>query len=180
MNNKLRIGFLGTGGSGRASIAKEISEAFGIPFLSSREITQPVIERDGFKYGTGQFIEQFLSIREEELIRKRINLESTLDSFVTDRTTLDHFAYALLSVERFPEDKIRIMESMCLEHISKYTHLFYFSRPDTFRENGVRTLNISFHSKIDYIIRGLIQDWDVPVRKIHTSASIIKNIRSTL
>lgn len=158
-----KIGLIGCAGNGRSTIAREVSEKLNIPFIGSSSITRDILVRDKYNYADDQFVEKFLSLREVELINKRIEIENSYDKFITDRTVIDHFAYLHLSIERYPN--VAEIEKLCFEQVKKYTHLFYL-KPTYFEYNGVRTVNVRFQNMIDWILRGIIEDYNINVIKI--------------
>lgn len=160
-----KIGLIGSAGIGKSSIASELSKKIDVIFLKSKDITRPILKKYNFNYSEGIAVEKFLSEKdiESEIVNKRIYQESLLTGgFITDRTTLECFAYALLSVETYSDDEISLLEQICYENIKKYTHIFYFPYKNGWLEdNGLRTVNSFFQWKIDLIIRGLLDDWGI-------------------
>lgn len=165
MNNIYKIGLIGSAGIGKSSIALEISKKLDLVFLKSKDITRPILKKYGYDYSIGECVEKFLSKKEIEfeIVDTRTYQESLLTGgFVTDRTTLECFAYALLSVEKYVDDEIALLEKICCDNMKNYTHIFYFPYKNGWLEdNGLRTVNTFFQWKIDLIIRGLLDDWGV-------------------
>lgn len=169
MQRKFKIAMLGTAGTGRTTVALEISKKLNIPFLASSSITKPILERDGFSYSSGLFVEKFLSVknRELEIIGKKIELESHCDEFITDRTTLDNFAYLFLNIEQYSDVEVEQVRKLCFDNMCKYSHLFYFSRTNKpIKNNGVRTVNKWFQMQVDFIIQGLVKEWDITAYEV--------------
>ena len=162
-----RIGFIGSAGLGKGNTATELGKRLGVPFLMSKDITRPILKANGYDYDKCKCVEKFLSDKEleYEIVDRKINGENlATNGFVTDRTTLECFAYALLSVENYEEDEIAMLERICREHMANYTHLFYFPYGNGWlEENGVRTVNTYFQWKIDAIIKALIEEWGLKV-----------------
>lgn len=150
---------MGCAGNGRSTIARVLSKELDIPFISSASITRDVLIRDGYNYADDECVEKFLSLREEELIDKRIKIENEHESFITDRTVIDHYVYLYLSVEHY--DNVYEIEKKCIEQIKKYTHLFYLTPSYDYRDNGVRTVNPYFQDMIDYILQGIIKKLNI-------------------
>lgn len=165
MNDILKIGLIGSAGIGKSSVAAGLSKKLDLIFLKSKDITRPIIKKYNYDYTNGEYIEKFLSKKdiEFEIVDTRTYQESLLTGgFITDRTTLECFAYALLSVEKYADDEITMLERVCRENMKNYTHIFYFpSQNGWLEDNGIRTVNSFFQWKIDLIIRGLIDDWDI-------------------
>jgi hypothetical protein len=171
MNNIFKIGLIGSAGIGKSSIAYEVSKKLDLCFLKSKDITRPILKKYGYDYSTGECVEKFLSKKEIEfeIVDKRTYQESLLTGgFITDRTTLECFVYALLSVEKYVDDEITLLEKICYENMKHYSHIFYFPYKNGWLEdNGLRTVNTFFQWKIDLIIRGLLDDWSVDVIPIN-------------
>jgi len=160
---KKKIGLIGCPGTGRTGYALELSKELDIPNILSRHLTKPILERDDYNYADESYVEHFLAIksREFELFYKRVEIEEVNESFVTDRTTLEQFAYSLLRLDTYTEEDINLFQKICSEHLTKYTHLFYFPRTNDIKNNGLRTVNVYFQMQIDFIIKGLLKEWDV-------------------
>lgn len=157
-----KIGLIGSAGLGKSSVAADVSARSGLVFLKSKDITRPILDKYGYDYARCECVEKFLSRKEIEfeIVCDRIMAEEVAGEFITDRTTLECFAYALLNVEKYEDEEIRRLEEMCRGNLSNYTELFYFSyRNGWLEENGVRTMSGYFQWKMDMLIRGLINDW---------------------
>ena len=50
--------------------------------------------------------------------------------------------------------------------MKRYTHLFYLPRKDDIKDNKLRTLNIFYQRKIDYLIQSVLKDWGLKVIKL--------------
>lgn len=169
MNDIYKIGLIGSAGLGKSSIALEISKKMNLFFLKSKEITRPILKKYGWNSLSASRndcnVEKFLSQKEieYEIVDKRTYQESLLSGgFITDRTTLECFVYALLSVEKYADDEICLLEKICKENMKNYTHIFYFPYKNGWLEdNGLRTVNTYFQWKIDLMIRGLLDDWGI-------------------
>lgn len=172
----MRIGLIGAAGLGKSTFAKEISKQYDLVFLKSKDITRPILKK--FKYQYTECIEYFLAKKEIEfeLISDRIYQESILKTgFVTDRTILECFAYALLNCNEYSNDELDLLENLCKKQIKNYTHLFYFPYEcGWFEENGIRTTNAYFQRKVDMIIRGLLKDWNVSYSTVPEKKEEIK------
>lgn len=170
MEELLKIGFIGCSGLGKSNIAKNLSENLELPFLNSKDITRPILKRFEYQYSENHFVEKFLSRKdiEFELVDKRIEEETLLTGgFVTDRTTLECFCYAFLSLNSYTIDEFSMLEMMCKSNMENYTHLFYFPiDAGWLEENGVRTMNIHFQRQIDLMIKGIIGQWGIQANEI--------------
>jgi len=153
-----RIGLVGSAGLGKSTVASLLSARLSIPFLRSKDITRPILSEYG--YDGGQFIERFLSKPdiERRIIDDRIRMEDAHgDGFVTDRTTVECLAYALLGVEQYDDEQMDAVKNDCFGHLASYTSLFLFSNDGGWLEsNGVRTINRFFQWKMEMVINELM------------------------
>ena len=160
-----RIGLIGSAGLGKSGVATEIGRKLDLPFLKSKDLTRPLLEAYGYDASKCACVEKFLANKdiEYEIVDKKIRHEQLMSNgFVTDRTTLECFAYALLSVEDYDSSEISTLEKICRENMANYTNVFYFPYKDGWLEdNGIRTMNTYFQWKVDAIIRALIDEWGV-------------------
>lgn len=182
----IRIGCIGSAGTGRTTIAMKLASELGISFLRSANITDEILKRDGYDFSNGQCVEMFLSQsnRESEIIYKKIRIEKEHPSFVTDRTLLDNFAYILMNVSAYQVDVATKLNRMCRDHMSNYTHIVYFKRKEIIRNNNKRTVNKWFQMSVDFIIQGLIKEWNINTIIVdgdsekETMEKILKEVRS--
>lgn len=165
----LKIGLIGCAGLGKSHAAAQLSESLGLPFLKSKDITRPVLKSYGWS-PDGSDVESFLGrcTIESEIVRRRLEEEALLSGgFVTDRTTLECFCYAFQALHTYTPESLALLESACRANMSRYTHLFYIpASAGWLEDNGLRTTSPLFQRKIDLMIRGVMQDWGVPVEAI--------------
>lgn len=179
-----KIGLIGAAGLGRSTFANEISKEKNLIFLPSKNITRPILKKYNWQYGEGGCVEKFLAKKdiEFELVSERIYQESLLVcGFITDRTTLECFCYALLRAEEYSDNDLSILEKLCKENMKKYTHLFYFPyQCGWFERNGTRTSSTYFQWKIDMMIRGLLNDWKVKYIQVPDKTNKIEFILNNI
>ena len=167
-----RVGLIGSAGLGKSAAAQDLSARLGVPFLRSRDITRPILSRMGYDYASDGCVENFLSRKETEysLVLSRVAAESEATDFVTDRTTLECFAYALLNCSGYTPGELSDLEDTCRSNMSRYTDLFYFPMTSGwYVANGLRTTDWWFQRKVDIIIQGLLMDWGVDFTETHRS-----------
>lgn len=163
----IRIGIIGSSGTGKTSIAEAVALALGVPMLKSKEITESILKRDGYDYAMGIQIERFLSNsgRQNEILRRTIEQQS-IPSFVTDRTTVDLAAYAVQELHHSDVEVLRNIVETCRKQVTTYTHLFlcpWLNAP--IADSKKRTLNPWYQYLIHIIERGLLFEWEC---KYHT------------
>ena len=162
-----RIAFTGAGGTGKTTSAKVIAETYELPMPQSASRTV---------YEANNLTEELvLKMNDEEKLTLQTAIfdqkvrNDTQYSYVTDRTTLDHYAYCLAYCGAFmPDDTFRRYEEKTrVAMLSTYSHIFYlpwgyWDAPD----DGVRSSVDAWQSQIDAIISGYIDRWNLPVYRV--------------
>jgi len=157
----IRIGIVGCAGTGKSSVAEVISARLGIPNLKSRAITEDILRRDGYDYGSGIQIERFLANtgRQNEILRRTIEQQAVQD-FVTDRTVVDLAAYAVCEMHHSDPMALRRIIATCRKNVSVYTHLVVCPWRDVqVADTGKRTLNPWYQYLIHITELGILQEW---------------------
>jgi hypothetical protein len=159
--NKYRIVLAGPAGTGRSSVAEALSLKLGIPFLKAKDITNPILKRDGYDYASGVQVEKFLQTksRQIEILNKTMEQVKT-ESFITDRGLIDLAAYAMLGVDYLDAEDIDRILCMCQANIKRYTGIFLF-RPGELIDNKKRTLNRHYQNLVYTVELGLLKDWGI-------------------
>lgn len=156
-----RILFAGPAGTGKSTIAESISKSLHIPFLKAKDITNPILKRDGYDYASGVQVEKFLQTksRQIEILNETIK-QINHESFITDRGLIDLAAYAMVGVDNLEAQDIDRILCMCKANIHKYTHIFLF-KPGELIDNQKRTLNKHYQNLIYTVELGVFNDWNV-------------------
>jgi len=120
----MRIGIAGCAGTGKSLLGKRLSVKLDMPFLASKQITGPILERDGYDYASGQQVERFLATQERQKeILKGTTQQQSLCRFVTGRTAIDLAAYAILEMD--DPTAIKRHLDQCAQLCAQYTHIFF-------------------------------------------------------
>lgn len=157
----LRIGIVGCAGTGKSALAASVAEKLAVPNLKSREITESILRRDGYDYGSGIQIERFLANtgRQNEILRMTIEQQAAAQ-FVTDRTVIDLAAYAACEMHHSDATALRRIIETCKKNVGTYTHLFLCPWRDMpIAATGKRTLNPWYQYLIHVTERGIMDDW---------------------
>ena len=88
----MRIAFAGSGGTGKTTLLEEINKELELPVIGEG-IREWLVEND-YKDFKDLGIEGTIKMQEDTLQRK-MSIESELQSFVADRTTVDNLCYAV-------------------------------------------------------------------------------------
>jgi len=156
-----RIGIVGCAGTGKSSLARQVAQAMELPLLESKRITQDILERDGYDYGSGIQVERFLANtgRQNEILRRTLEQEQSED-FVTDRTLIDLAAYVVSEMHDSDTKVVADIFNTCQERASRYTHLFLCPwRNERASENKKRTLNPWYQLLIHAVEVGIMDLW---------------------
>jgi predicted ATPase len=162
----MRIGVVGCAGTGKSVLAEQIAERLGLPFLPAKEITGDILLRDGYDYGSGIQVEQFLASdsRQREILRRTKEQQSP-DRFVTDRTFIDLAAYAILEMEG--AHKVKKHLDACEKLALRYTHLFLCAWEDReILDNRKRTLDPWYQFAVHAVEREVAKKWNLEMHVI--------------
>jgi len=158
---EVRVGIVGSAGTGKTSLASRLSSDLGVAFLEAKEITLDVLRRDGYDYGSGVQIERFLAQegRQEEIFYRTLDAERSAGSFVTDRTLVDLAAYFVAELHDVEPMKVEKYVSECRE-AAKYTHLILCPWGRTpLLDNRRRTLNPWYQMIIHGLELTILHTW---------------------
>jgi nicotinamide riboside kinase len=137
----MRLGLVGCAGTGKSGLAEGLASSLNLPYLASKEVTNDILRRDGYDYGSGEQVEKFLASYERQIeIFERLSKMHSAEAFVTDRTGIDLAAYTILEME----GALRVQNHLekCRELVRRYTHILYCPwTPREIVDNQKRTLD---------------------------------------
>jgi hypothetical protein len=155
----MRIGFCGSGGTGKSTSALKLAEAGLLPYHKG---VARIVFAD---LGLTENDQENMSRAERWKLQKRMfdeTLKQDADQpkGVFDRTTLDHLTYCLYRcADQVDDATAKAMMIVVQENMVKYDLLVYFPlydwdvRPDGLRQNG-----FAYRLAIDVMIRGLLKE----------------------
>ena len=168
----LKIGIVGASGTGKSSLARTLARHLGIKSLESKTITQDILERDGYDYGSGVQVERFLANtgRQNEILRRTMEREDKEENgFVTDRTVVDLAAYVVAELHSTDTRGLSDLYNTCQDRVKDYTHLFLCPWKECrVTENYKRTLNPWYQFQIHALEVGIMNFWDMPFTVIES------------
>ena len=174
MGKIMKIGIMGSGGSGKTITGFSLAEDLGYDFLASRSITSGILKRDGFDHSVQ--VEKFIAQdqRQKEIMELLIERESNNSMFITDRTSIDVAAYALVEMKNSDPKKLSEILEMCKNHAKSYTHLFVcpWAGIDLRRNNLSRTINPHYQLLIHEAQIGLLVDWELNFKLLNKNNKI--------
>lgn len=117
-----KIGICGSHGTGKSTLAKIITQEFGIKPI------QKTMRNMWESYGVSDFEKLPVEVRKTfqyyAILNQIEKEEDAKSGFVTDRTVLDNLVYTILSSEINNLEK-QIYEALVKERLKNYTHLIY-------------------------------------------------------
>lgn len=88
----MRIAFSGSGGTGKTTLLNEINKDLNLPIIG--EGIREWLTEHGFSDFKQLGIKDVVKMQEDTL-RRKMDIESNLQSFISDRSTVDNLSYAL-------------------------------------------------------------------------------------
>ena len=158
------IGVSGSGGVGKSGLAEQVAQRLNIKFLRSSDVTNPILTRMNFDWSSGVQIEKFLAKEEcqDEILSQTIENEEAAGSFVTDRTSIDLAAYAVVELYQNVAKVDEILEA-CRKHAKTYTQIVFCQwgvKPIV--PNNKRTTNPHYQFIIHSVMHTLLTEWCIP------------------
>lgn len=158
----MKISLSGVSGVGKTTLAKQIAEHYGIPFISGsakvlwkkHDIIDhaDLIERTIGDIAWGyEFQLELLELRRKTLIEN--------ESFVTDRAPIDSLAYFLSQLAPFLSEKqTKVYIDNCIDLMDKYNHKIFMSyiKPFEVVEDGARITNRYYQVMMQSIFNDVI------------------------
>jgi len=168
---KLRVGIVGSAGTGKSGLGRDIAAKLEIPFLPAKDITRPILNQRKYDWAGGVYVEKFLALEEcqDEILKRTVEVQKKHESFVTDRTSIDLAAYAIAELHHHP-DKVNAVVAACRSHAKTYTHLIFCPWGLVpLESNQVRTVNPWYQFCVHSLMLGVLREWGLPFKVIETT-----------
>lgn len=155
----MRIGFSGSGGTGKTTVAKVLAEGLGLPLISEG-VREYVAER-GITNLRGMTAEETFDMQ-RHLLQVKKDQELRQDAWVSDRTTADNIAYCLRWCGREDglQEAVRDYVREAMEHLQEAYDLIFFFPHGKFdlTGDGVRSAKPMYQLEIEYLLRGILAE----------------------
>jgi predicted ATPase len=176
----MKIGFIGTGGTGKTSTIKQLGD-LGLPLLES--VSRAVFKEWGWKEedqrnATPELVWKF----QKTIFDRKLLQEEGLEHFFSDRTLLDHLTYCFLRAGRgVAERAAREMLVLTKNNLATYDFLFFFPNglfdPG---DDGMREQDYVYGVLADATMQGLLNRFGqsyltVPMGTVEERADFIRN-----
>jgi nicotinamide riboside kinase len=157
----MRVALTGTSSTGKTTLAQalRIEPALGnLVFVGS--ISRELLREMGCRSMDVMTRQEMRDFQLAYLDRK-LALESDLDSYITERSTVDVAAYWIVrDAFDLPKSQRDGYLRICREHAKRYDVHFYLPFGLIgFEFDGYRSENIEFHKQIDEQIRTFLDGW---------------------
>ena len=122
----MKLGFMGSGATGKTTTAKIIAPYLGLEYQSS--VPRIVFERRGLNEAKQRNMSRFdrWSLQ-KEIFEEKLKQDAEVLTGVFDRTLLDHLAYCLYRCsDTVPDNIYSSYLELVRENVTKYDYLFYF------------------------------------------------------
>jgi len=165
----MKIGIMGSAGTGKSSLGLEIANVVGAEFLPAKNITRTILDREKYDWSSEVHVERFLANSgcQKELLESSMKIELQHERFVVDRTSIDFASYAIAE-SCWNTGEVHKLINTCEHHARTYTHLILcmwgLVPPE---DNNVRTLNMWYQFNIHSLIVGLLKKWNLPYFELH-------------
>lgn len=173
----MKIGLIGCAGCGKGFVANILSKKLNLPYLSSKDITRPILKQKGYVYSQENYVQKFLSKKDIQfqIVDQRIYEQSLMvNGFITDRTTLQCLSYAFLNLQSYTKEQFQMLKNICVNDLKQFDYLFYFPLQGSWlQQNELRTMDYNFQWQIDMIIRGLLADLNID-NVIYLTSQVMK------
>jgi hypothetical protein len=167
----MKIGFTGTGGTGKTTLTEQLKDTWSelglekLPF-EMRAILAGAHFNITSEYDLLNLSQDELYILQHSAINHRFIVEDTwsVNSWFSDRTALDHFAYIInwVGPTRMNNDLYTHLSNAVCASLQQYDGIFYCPKSIFHQPDGIRLDRELYHHMVDKTIHGFLQDWNVP------------------
>ena len=161
MSKHLRIYVCGSHSTGKTTLARQVADRTGLPFLN--EIARQVIAERELTFEVMRANVSLVNDYQEEVFKRQIKHEEQHQSFVSDRC-FDNLAYSARHTEIFQTLMKRPAIKSYIKKVKNSLVFFIRPHPDLMMTDGFREQsNWNEIVRIDAMVEMLISWFDIPV-----------------
>jgi len=145
----MKIGFTGTHGTGKSTLAKRVAEEYSLPLITG--ITRQLQEK-GYPINEQGTLESQMCIASAQLAS-----EIAAATFVSDRTFIDQLAYA--TINGLPKEYLDLLRILTCRSLIDYDIIFYIPIQSFILEDDkIRSTDSAYRKAIDLQIQTLLKE----------------------
>lgn len=154
-STKQRIVITGSQGTGKTTLIEKLAQYVDLPVIkeTSRSVARILNIPENGHLPLHQRLEW-----QRGILWWQITLENTYESFISDRSLIDHWAYS----RYWLGENIKLLNTfykIVLKQAQTYTHIIYLPPILPLQEDGFRSIDQQYLNTIDQIIREIIDEW---------------------
>ena len=170
----MKISLCGAGGTGKTTLLEEINKTIDYPVIE--EGIREWLEYhafDDFK----EMTEEDIKLMQNDVMYSKINREISLNTFISDRTTIDNATYALRWIASL-DDKHQVWYKNYLNDAVKHANdtydVIFFLPVGVFKpkDDGLRSNKLWYQYMMQCIMESLLSGLDKPLIHYIKSSSL--------
>lgn len=158
----MKLGMVGTGGTGKTTTAKLLEPFTGLTYHPS--VPRSVFEELGYTEADQRNMGRHDRWRIQKMIfDRKIQQDHQFPEGIFDRTLVDHVAYCLYQCNDSIDDTMyRSMMLLAQENSVKYDFILYFPIYDwDVKDDGLRDNKLAYRGTIDAIMLGILRKLEI-------------------
>jgi len=167
----MKIGLCGTVSVGKTTLVNALKE---LPEFANYKIAT---ERSKYLRDQGIALNDDSTLKGQLVFAAERSLELMSENIITDRTVYDVGAFTISAKSINWAEKIKLTELIMSLH-KEYDAIIYVSPEGIeIEDNGVRTTNAEYRTKIDNVIKEMLVEWS-PVKLIEVKGTTEERINT--
>ena len=159
-----RIMICGASGTGKTTLAKHISELYGLEYVNTS--ASKLWDKYGFKSHAdalkGSMLDKDLGFKYQwDILRARRREVQDLMAYITDRSFIDNLTYIMLQMgSQLCQDDIENLVEIAREGMSNVDGLIFieFSDDVVLEDNGKRIINAYYQQMVNAVMKWVISE----------------------
>lgn len=175
----MKIGFIGTGGTGKSSTALALAKATGLPIIQSP--SRECFKRHGIETEDAQLkmSSQARLDLQSDIFRAITDQVMNIHTGIFERTPLDNFFYLLFRCHDIAENAdVQRMDTYVKNGLRRFDLICFFPLLDwAWIDDGMRTNKLAARLQMDYFLSGYIDRLTAPRVKYMADGTIEQRVQ---